>query len=254
MPYAAAPDSLWSDDLVPSDSTEVTVQAVDVEGRLREALARRPELAAARAALERRQAEAAFARDGVKPALDAVVSYERLGLAGDVNDSVSIIPGASDPAADLDGGLADSWGFIGSGDFEDTRAQLVFSVPVGNRTAKGVAAQAISAQRQAEAELVRVRKIVRSDVLDAASALQTAGQRIEAARAAREAAEVQLSAERDRYDNGLSTNFLVLTRQNDLSRARLDEISAVTGYLRARVEMSRATGSALDDRRISVED
>ncbi|HXH28964.1 MAG TPA: TolC family protein, partial [Candidatus Polarisedimenticolia bacterium] len=72
--------------------------------------------------------------------------------------------------------------------------------------------------------------------------------------AAREAAEVQLSAERDRYEAGLSTNFLVLTRQNDLSHARLDEIAALTDYRRARAEMARARGSLLDERGIEVDD
>ena len=88
-------------------------------------------------------------------------------------------------------------------------------------------------------------------MLDAGAALDTAGQRIEAARAAREAAEVQLSAEQDRFAAGLSTNFLVLTRQNDLSSARLDEISASTDYRMARTEMARATGSLLEDRGIA---
>src|SRR5207244_6518224 len=94
------------------------------------------------------------------------------------------------------------------------------------------------------------RKIIRAEVLDAAAALQTAGQRIEAARTGREAAEVQLATERDRYATGLSTNFLVLTRQNDLSRARLDEISARTDYQTARTELARATGSLIEDRGI----
>ena len=88
-----------------------------------------------------------------------------------------------------------------------------------------------------------VRKRIRAEVLDAASAVETAGQRIEAARSGREAAEVQLEAERDRYD-GLSTNFLILTRQNDLSRARLDEITALTDYRTARAELARATGQS----------
>ncbi|HXI03344.1 MAG TPA: TolC family protein, partial [Candidatus Saccharimonadales bacterium] len=70
---------------------------------------------------------------------------------------------------------------------------------------------------------------------------------------AREAAEVQLSAERDRFGAGLSTNFLVLTRQNDLSRARLDEIAALTDYRVARAQMARAEGSLLQERGIEID-
>ena len=98
-----------------------------------------------------------------------------------------------------------------------------------------------------------MRKLIRTEVMNAAAALETAGQRIEAARSGRAAAEVQLGAERDRYASGLSTNFLVLTRQNDLSSARLDEISAITDYRMARTEMARAAGSLLEERGIHVD-
>jgi outer membrane protein TolC len=130
----------------------------------------------------------------------------------------------------------------------------VFAIPIGNRAARAGAEIARSAARQAEAELTRLRKLVRTEVLDAVAVLETAGQRIEAARAAREAAEVQLSSERDRYGAGMSTNFLVLTRQNDLSRARLDEIAAVTDYRRARTALARVTGVLLEERGIAVEE
>jgi outer membrane protein TolC len=45
----------------------------------------------------------------------------------------------------------------------------------------------------------------------------------------------------------------VLTRQNDLSQARLTEISAQTDYRTARTEMARVTGSLLEERRIDVD-
>ena len=90
-------------------------------------------------------------------------------------------------------------------------------------------------------------------MLDAAAAVRTAYQRFEAAQAESESARVQLDAERDRFAVGLSTNFLVLTRQNDLARARLDEISARTDYRIARAELARSTGSLLRDRAIEIE-
>ena len=109
-----------------------------------------------------------------------------------------------------------------------------------------------SAERQAEAVLAKARKVVCAEVLDAAAAVEAAGQRVQAARAGRQAAETQLAAERDRYASGLSTNFLVLTRQNDLARARLEEISARTDYQTARTELSRAAGSLIEERGIDT--
>jgi HAE1 family hydrophobic/amphiphilic exporter-1 len=142
---------------------------------------------------------------------------------------------------------------LGEGDFDDSRVGLVFALPLGNRSSLAAAATAAASTRQAEAELARARKFVRAEVLDAASTLETTAGRIEATRAAREAAEVQLAAEQERYAVGLSTNFLVLTRQNDLARARLDENSALTDHRIARTRMARATGSLLEERGIVID-
>jgi outer membrane protein len=176
-------------------------------------------------------------------------------LAGAGNPAAAPPPGA--PAVDLggiEGGLGRSIGTLTDGGFSNARLALVFQYAIGNRAAKAAAAVAGSVERQAESQLAQARKAVRAEVLDAAATLETDYQRIAATRAAREAAEVQLSAERDRFASGLSTNFLVLTRQNDLSRARLDEIASIHDYRNARTGAARATGSLLEERRIVVEE
>jgi len=244
----------WGDKLTPPEATEPAVTTVDVGAAMTRALAARPELAAIDAVVARRRAETALAVDAVRPALDAVVSYDRYGLAGRRNPAAGSSPIGSPGASPRQlGSWNDSLDLLADGDFDDARVGLVFAVPIGNRRARAGAAIAKSAERQAESQLTLARKQVRSEVLDAAAALDTAGQRIAAARAAREAAEVQLMAERERYGAGMSTNFLVLTRQNDLSRARLDEIAAQTDYRQAEVELARATGALLADRGIAVE-
>ncbi len=243
----------WSDHLVPDQGSAPLVTPVDVAAAMERALASRPELALFEAVVARRQVESLLARDAIRPSLDAVLSYDRFGLAGDRNDAVATTPGVpSEVPRELEGSLDQSLELLRDGDFDDTRLTLVFSLPLGNREARAGATVAKSAERQAEADLSRLRKAIRAEVLDAAAALDTAGQRIEAARAAREAAEVQLVSERDRYGAGLSTNFLVLTRQNDLSRARLDEIAAQTDYRRAETELARVSGTLLAARNIEV--
>jgi outer membrane protein TolC len=211
------------------------------------ALQSRPELEIARATVDRSQIEHAFARNNIWPSLDAVFSYERFGIAGSANSAASTITGSPIIInSSFDGSWGRSWDQIADGDFDDVRAGLVFSYPIGNGPALAAEDAARHIARQSEAELTRTRKSVRADVLNAVAALETAGQRMEAARAGREAADIQLKAEEDRYGVGLSTNFLVLTRQNDLSRARLNEIAARADYRIARVEYARATGMLLE--------
>jgi outer membrane protein TolC len=242
-------DAMWRSQLAPTDSVGMAVEPVNVDSALTRALTTRPELEEGMAVIEQRKAEAAFARDGKWPALDLVASYDRYGLAGKRNPDG---PPENPLPDELAGDLGDSFGSLGDGDFHSARVGLALELPILNRTAKGQAAAAQSVQRQAEAELTRTRKTIRAEVLDAAARVDAAGQRIEATRSGREAAEIQLSAEKDRYATGLSTNFLVLTRQNDLSRARLDEISALTDYRTARTEMARASGSLIEERGIQV--
>ncbi|MBI4914818.1 MAG: TolC family protein [Acidobacteria bacterium] len=247
-------DELWLDRLVPADEPPAEATPGDLANALERALASRPELEGAAAVVTRRRAEAALANDSLKPRLDAVMSYARFGLAGGSNPAGGAIPGF--PAAvppGQEGGWRRSWTVLGQGEFDDSRVGLVFALPLGNRSSRAAAATAAAGTRQAEAELARARKFVRAEVLDAASALETTAGRIEATRAAREAAEVQLAAERERYAVGLSTNFLVLTRQNDLARARLDENSALTDHRIARTRMARATGSLLEERGIVID-
>jgi len=255
--YDAGNVALWVPRLAPADDPNITPERVDsqdLESTMKRALDQRPELAESKAEIERRRAEAAFADNLRKPGLDAFVSYDRLGLSGDLVDLDPNSPFTVLIPDYIEGGLGRSLAQLGEGRFDDTRAGVVLSVPIGNRAARGEAGIAAAAKRQAEAGLDGVRKMVLAEVLDAAAGVDTAAQRVETARAAREAAGVQLSAEHDRYVAGLSTNFLVLTRQNDLSNARLEEIAALTDYRRARTEMARATGSLLEERRIQVED
>jgi outer membrane protein TolC len=244
---------LWQDTFAPEVDRNVEITPVDRGAAMERALGSRPELEVASATIERRKAERDFARHSTRPTLDAVISYDRFGIAGTANPAGSTASG--DPVVippDYDGSWGRSWEMLGDGDFDDVRAGLVFTFPLGNDAAQAAEASARHYERQAEADFAHARKLVRADVLNAAAALETAGQRIEAARAGREAAETQLTAEKDRYDVGLSTNFLVLTRQNDLASARLDEISAHADYRIARTELARATGALLEQRHIDV--
>lgn len=245
--------ALWMDEFVIADDVTIEIIPVNVDAAMQRALAERPELRAGAALIERRRAESKFARDQVKPSLDAVLSYDQFGLAGSHNSAMDSL---NVPPVEIPASIVGDWERsierLGDGDFSDARISLELGLPIINRTAKAGAAIARNSEEQAEADLARTRKEVRAEVLDAAAALETASQRIDAARAGREAAEVQFSDERERYNAGLSTNFLVLTRQNDLSRARLAEISALTDYRTARTEMARATGALLEERRIDV--
>ena len=168
-------DPGWNETLVPSESIGVEVKPVDVQASLNQALATRPELAQAGAALERRQVETKLEDNRVRPSLDAVASYDRFGQAGTPLNNTSI----------ENGGLNESVQSLKDNQFNAARLALVLGLPIRNSSARATAESARHVQKQAEAELALTRKNIRAQVLDAAAALETAGQRIEAARSGR---------------------------------------------------------------------
>jgi HAE1 family hydrophobic/amphiphilic exporter-1 len=136
--------------------------------------------------------------------------------------------------------------------FPDATVGVSMSLPIGRRTARADLAIAESARRQTASFAEQLRLQIAVEVRNAVAVLAAAAQRIEAARAAGVASEIQLQAEQDRFEAGLTTTFLVLTRQNDLASARLTESAALSSYRAALAELARARGTILRDRQIEV--
>ncbi|MEO8035598.1 MAG: TolC family protein [Acidobacteriota bacterium] len=251
-----AADPLWDRPILPEDKPlmrEAGEAPVDVAAAIARAVNNRPELRELALRLDRQDVEIDSALDRVRPQVDLVASYNGRGLAGSENNDAIPIFGATPvvPSA-LQGGLGRSLVNAAENRFPDASIGVSVSLPIGNTAAKQDVAIARAIRRQSSALLDQARQRVSLEVRNAAAAISSAEQRMDAAHAAREAAEIQLQAERDRFDAGLSNNFFILTRQNDLAAAQLAEVVARTDYRKAQSELARATGSLLDARGIHV--
>ena len=246
-------DPIWSVTLVPTNPPEVEAKPVDIQKALADAMRLRPELAAGALDVSVAEAQTALAKDALRPQVDVVAGYTARGLAGTHNPQTVAFPGVIAPFPEqLAGALGVSYQALAQQHFPDASIGVSVDVPLGRHAAKGDYAVAQSEQRQASLRLSQTRDRIAVDVLDSATALETAASRMQAARAGLQAAMTQLQAEQDRFNAGTSTNFLVLTRQNDLEQAQLTEISAATQYRRALTELARATGTILVDRGIAI--
>ena len=247
-------DPIWSQMFVPSETVNIESKPVDLQRALADAMTHRPELAALGADVSVAEAQVALAKDSLRPQVDFVAGYTMRGLAGAKNtDVLAFFPGVpTDLPLPLAGDLIKSWRTMVEQRFPDASASVQVDIPLGRRQAKGDLGVAQVQQRQASLRLQQMRDRVMVDVLNASTALETAASRIQAARAGLQAATTQLQAEQDRFNAGTSTNFLVLTRQNDLAQAQLTEIAAATQYRQALADFARATGMILVDRGITV--
>jgi len=246
-------DAEWSTELLPTDEPGVAPVVVALDSALKDALRLRPELAEFAARTAQHDATIELARDAIKPQLDIVAGYTMRGLGGGQNEGVVPIGGASPVVpSSLSGGIGTSWDAAVSQRFPDARVGVVLQMPIGRNDARGKLGAAQSDRRQTLLAQQQTEQQIAVEVRNAATALETAASRIQAARSGLAAAETQLRAEQDRFSVGASTNFFVLTRQNDLAVAQLVETAALTDYRKALTELARATGTLLRDRGIEM--
>jgi hypothetical protein len=149
------------------------------------------------------------------------------------------------------------------GGFVDVLPQLVrrfpnyefgftFTIPLRNRVARE--SYTISSLRLRQQELGRRREVngLRVEVENSLVTLDQARIRYEAAVEERALREQVLAAEETRYTLGVSQSFFVIQYQTDLARAQSEEVSALSAYVKARVDLDEVTGRTLEAFNISI--
>jgi outer membrane protein TolC len=104
------------------------------------------------------------------------------------------------------------------------------SYPLGKSVEEANYARAGLEVRQAEQRIKSAESRAIQQVRDAGWKVQMNAKRIDTARTARELAEQRLDAEQKRFEVGMSTSFLVIQAQRDLSDARTNELAATLSY------------------------
>jgi outer membrane protein TolC len=121
-----------------------------------------------------------------------------------------------------------------------------------NRTANANYSQTLINEKRIGLEKARAEQFVEVQVRNALQGIQTARQRIAAAEASARAAREKLESEQRLYQTGESTNFLVLTRQNELADSRRREVVARLDFNKSVSRLEQALGTTLSTYGISV--
>jgi outer membrane protein TolC len=266
-------DAAWSTQIEPTDQPPLGPAPINLHDLLAEAFANRPELNRLRLQLEINGIDIQYYRNQTLPRVDAqsVAStngfagspLQRPFIAGDPTTNstaflfdqinqlrgaigqpqVSIPPASTSIPGNLIGGYFRALGNVW--DFHSVSFGLAIEVPIRNRTAKANLAGARIQREQLSAQARALEQSIEVDVRNAAQAVDITWRQIQAARAARESAEIQLSGEQRRYRTGLSTTFLVFQFQNQMVNARTAEIRAEANYNQAIADLQRATATTL---------
>jgi HAE1 family hydrophobic/amphiphilic exporter-1 len=272
-------DRLWHERIVPASEHVAASPPEDLAEAIRLALGRRAEL---RSLATREQAVAVqldLAKDQMRPQVNLVANYTNMGMAGAemailnpfaeaaavqvtrINDlsrmaglpALPIADGAMVMPPFLLGGFARNMSNLFGGAFQTFQAGVQIEWNPRNRTAQAAFEQGAVAERRLRLARRQVEMGIEAEVRNAIQAVVTARQRVEAARASERASKERLDSEVRLFQTGESTNFMVLTRQNETLDSRRRAVVAALTLNRALARLDQAVGQTLDTHAIRVE-
>lgn len=270
---------LWTQAIVPTTPVNVDPPRVSIEDALAEARANRPELEQLRANKEINRINTRFLKNQTKPQIDLIGSFTSNGLAGtalantggfnsflgplydrvnQLSSSQGLPPLVLDATGDvlppsLIGGAGRSLGGLFGFRYPTYQIGVQIDLPFRNRTAKANLGYSLAEGTQIEARTAQQDQQIKAEVQNALQAIRTAEARMNAAAASREASEKLYASEQNKLQNGASTLYLVLERQQNLIRARGIELQTQTDLNKAIALFQKAVGTTFQAHNVDVD-
>jgi outer membrane protein TolC len=278
--------SEWSQSFMPTDTPQFSLDPVNLDAAMKDAVANRYELSRLRLQKEINNVDIRYFKNQAKPQVDLNTTFSLDGFArggavtdvtttpliagsdfADVNANAFLLReirslGGTTPVpvltipgtpSFLAGGFNQSWANMFRTDAPNFSVGVTISFPFRNRTAKANLAGALIQGEQIDARMRSQEQAVIVEVRNAVQGVETARQRVLTARRARENAEIQLAGERKLYEAGKSTTFLLFQRENSLTNARNAEIRAETDYNKALSDLQKSTSTTFQANNIEVD-
>lgn len=226
----------WQVHLVPSDQIVATPREIDVEAAIRNALASRLDLLAARRQQDITRLSLKLNENLVKPDVSVNLNYAAIGTGGTAFEYVGFPPQLlSQTTRPFSSVLGDAFGAA----YPSWTTGVTFSYPLGRSAARASLVRTRLTQQQEDLNIRDLELQISTSVRNAARDVQTNFKRVEATRKALEATQRQLDAEQRKFGVGLSTSFELQQRQRDLAQARISELNAMILYNRSLIAFER---------------
>jgi outer membrane protein len=238
--------------ITPTDSVTVPEQesTPPLEELTAEALKTRPDLSQAGIQVENSRISLKGSLNALRPELDLVGIAQNGGLSGTLNPVAG--PFNTGTIANA-GAYGAALGQIVHGNYPTYGVGLQLTLPLRNRVAQADAVRDELQVRQAEVRRQQLEDQVRLEVADAEVALQQARASYEAAVETRVLQEQSVKVEQQKFDVGLSTNYLVIEYQSYLAQAQSTEVAAKGAYAKAKIALERALGTILDTDHVTID-
>jgi outer membrane protein TolC len=131
----------------------------------------------------------------------------------------------------------------------------MLSIPLyGDLTREQTYLGAMINLEKAKISMEELKENIEIEVLDAVRDVEMKLRQVELARQARELSEKKLEIEKEKLKAGRSTNFQLVSFQNDLIIVQSSELNANIAYLNALTSLDNVLGTTLDTWKIEIKE
>ncbi|HUQ95974.1 MAG TPA: TolC family protein [Bryobacteraceae bacterium] len=230
---------------VPNDNREF-----DKEALVTLALRLRPDLLSDVQALDVDELNIKAAKNALLPLFNLGGGYTTAGRGGVFYPRQSLLSTA--PVTPIPGGFGDALDQMFGFGFPTYNFSLTLTLPIRDRRAAADLADAAVNRKRDMLTLRTDQQQARLDVLTAINQVEQSRASVKLAVIARDLAQKRMEAEQKKYDLGISTTFLVLAAQSDLTNAESNMVTQSVAYRRALLLLQQRTGELLSDRGVVV--
>ena len=247
---------IWRKVIVPTDRPDFKEFKVDVETAINTALQNRPELRQADLNLQQLDIRKRLNQNNRKWQFDLTGQFGGTGTAGPQGCQKNQFTGEcvldtsgnpillTPPA--LVGGIGNAYKTMWTEGYTNWQLQLQVTIPLRNRSIDAQIAQQNIQKRQQLMNIRKTEQSIQVEIRNALQALETNRKQVETSGVARRLAQERLEGEEKRFQAGLSQNYLVLQRQNELSTAEYQELQSLIRYKQAVVTVQKAMYTLLE--------
>ncbi|HYO81112.1 MAG TPA: TolC family protein [Bryobacteraceae bacterium] len=268
--------SIWSDEIIPTDVDSRSPVADNLQEAVKVAIDSRPELRVLGVQREINSIEKELNADLRRPEVSLIGQYAMNGLAGSISSAPNPLANLNGPLNNrvnelstqlglaplqpvsfggppefLVGGYGSAISNLFGGRYQTVQVGAQIDFNLRNRTAGANYGQTLINEKRLRLERIRAEQNIQAQVRNALQGIETARQRIQAAEASARAAKDKLDSEIRLYQTGESTNFLVLTRQNEYSDSRRRAVVARLDYNKSIARLNQAMGATLSSNKVT---
>lgn len=229
-------DSLLQQTLNPVDLPSLEEQTVDIEAAIERALEGRTDIQRQRQQRQISELNIEVTRDNLRPQLNLSAGYSLQGVGGDLFSRSGL---GGEPELVEESGYLDGLSSIWDRETPTWNVSLNFSYPIGNQAAKASLERSQLQLMQTDLALRSQELTIVTQVTDAGLTVRDTYLQVQAAQRSREVAERQYEVELARFSAGASTNYEVVTAQDNMTSARLSELQAIIRYVNAIADFER---------------